>query len=547
MDHRSTDTERRRGEGEAALLASERALRTLVGTNEALLRARGELELFREVCRVAVEHGGFRMAWAGVPDAGEERLLRPVAWHGVEDGYLAQARITWADEARGRGTAGLAMRTGRVAVANDIATDPRFGPWREAALARGYASNAALPLVYAGERLGIIGAFSEQRGAFSAGVIDVLQRVADDLAFGLAAFRARAASARTATELELATQLIGLEVARLDLRTGMIAMSPRARALRGLAAGGTDLHVDDWLAHLRPEDRGAVAANLARARVATPDAPDLAPTGPRRYRTLDGGARWIEARARVLFDEGGAPVGVISASIDVSVRIEEREQLRALSARLQRVREEEKTRIARDLHDDLGQALTALQLELRAAEALVETLDAGAVAGGISDRLVEASNLASATIATVQRLSQHLRSEALDSVGLDAALRQELRLFARRTGLEVAEALEPVAPLDREVATAGFRIAQEALTNVARHAQATRVDVRLSASAGDLVLEIGDDGRGLAPGEPQQEHLGLVGMRERAREFGGEVQFAARPGGGTRVVARLPRSRGAAR
>lgn len=531
---------------ESALRASQQALRLLVATNEALLRAQDEQELFREICRVAVEQGGFRMAWAGLPGEGPDREIRPVAWHGHDEGYLSGARLTWSDEERGRGPAGTAMRTGRVAVANDLATDPGFEPWREAAAARGYASNAVLPLVHRGERLGVIGAFSGERGAFTPEVIALLQRVADDLAFGLVSLRQRAASARSAAELALAGRLFGLEVSRLDLATGRLSMSPRARLQRGLPPEGPDLTLDQVQAGLPAEDRAAVRSILEQARRSTPERPFLSPIMLRRLAGDGGADRWIEACSTTLHDAAGRPATVLTASVDVTERVEEREQLRALTARVQRVREEEKARIARDLHDDLGQVLTALQLELRGAEALVEALGSDEQAGPILDRLVAASALAGDTIGAVQRLSWGLRSEALERLGLDAALRQELRLFERRTGLEVAEALRPVAPLPPALATAAFRIAQEALTNVARHAGAQRVEVGLEDAGGDLVLEVADDGRGFPEGAPPGNHLGVLGMRERAREFGGDVTITPRPGGGARVVLRVPRPPGGA-
>ncbi len=530
---------------EARLRASERALRLLVGAGEALLRARDEVALFREICRVAVEEGGLRMAWAGLAEGGPARAIRPVAWHGHEEGYLEGARLTWADEARGRGPAGVAMRTGKVAVANDLATDPRFAPWREAALARGYASNAVLPLVHGGEPLGVIAAYSGERDAFTPEVIEVLQRLAEDLTFGLTVLRQRAERERAAAELSVASRLLGLEVSRLDLATGRISMSPRARLERGLPAEGPDVPLGQSLAQLDPADRPGAEAYLAMVRASTPEAPPPSPIVARRFQQADGQHRWIETCPAVQYDAQGRPASVLWASVDVTERVREREQLRALTARVQRVREEEKSRIARDLHDGLGQVLTALQLELRGAEAAVEALGDDAQSGPILDRLVAASTLAGETIGTVQRLSWGLRSEALEQLGLDAALRQELRLFERRTGLRVEEALTPVAPLAPPVATAAYRIAQEALTNVARHAGARGVVVRLAADGDALVLEVADDGRGFQAEAAGQPHLGLLGMKERAREFGGQVTISARPGGGTSVVARLPRATGA--
>ncbi len=287
-----------------------------------------------------------------------------------------------------------------------------------------------------------------------------------------------------------------------------------------------------------PDDLGWAREEFAVACSAPPGSPDYRPPRPLRILLPDGTVRSFDFRSRVLFDAAGNAESVITADIEVTDRVREQERLRALTARIQEIREEEKARIARDLHDELGQLLTALQLELRGAEGAAEEL--GPEAGPLVDRLVAASTLGDATLREVQRIAHDLRSEALDAVGLDAALRQELRSFRRRTGLEVVESLLPVEGLDRRAATALFRIGQEALTNVARHAGARRVEVGLSASDDRVILAIADDGRGLPAGEPDPGRLGLLGMRERAAELGGTVTVAPASRGGTCVTATLP-------
>jgi signal transduction histidine kinase len=525
---------------EAAVAAGQRALRMLAGIGEAVLRARSERELFESACRVAVEAGGFRMAWAGLPDPDGSGFLIPVAWHGHEDGYLRRVKVTAVvDDAWGAGPGGESLRSGQVTVVNDTASDPRTAQWRDELLARGFLSGVALPLRTAGKPLGIFVAYSGERGAFGPEVVDVLQRMADDLAFGVTVLRARTAAERTAAELGLATELMGVEVHRLDLRTARVHYSARARAARGLSQGSEGVPMEELWTRFHPEDLGWAREEFAAACSAPPGSPDYRPPRPLRILLPDGTVRSFDFRSRVLFDTAGKAESVITADIDVTDRMREQERLRALTARVQEVREEEKGRIARDLHDELGQLLTALQLELRGAEAAAEEL--GPQAGSLVDRLVAASTLGDATVQEVQRIAHDLRSEALDSVGLDAALRQELRSFRRRTGLEVVESLLPVEGLDRRAATALFRIAQEALTNVARHAGARRVEVGLSASGDRVILTIADDGHGFAEGEPGPGRLGLLGMRERATELGGYVTVGPAPSGGTRVLATLPR------
>jgi len=221
------------------------------------------------------------------------------------------------------------------------------------------------------------------------------------------------------------------------------------------------------------------------------------------------------------------------------------EELRALTGRLQDVREQEKTRIARDLHDDLGQALTGLQYDMRWLEDRVDALLPEAAKGEVLDRLVSASGLASAMTATLQRITRELRPVVLDRLGLAAALRQDLPAFEQRTGITVRARLEVSAGLPAELATALYRICQEALTNVARHSGAGSVEVELREEGGAVVLTVADDGVGLGrPRAGARTSLGILGMSERARALGGELFVRARAGGGTEVIASVPRRTG---
>jgi signal transduction histidine kinase len=218
--------------------------------------------------------------------------------------------------------------------------------------------------------------------------------------------------------------------------------------------------------------------------------------------------------------------------------------IRALLARLHVAREDEKTRIARDLHDDLGQLLTAVQMELRWIEERLEQQPDGELASALTDHAVEAARLVEQTARTVQRIAADLRPSALDQLGLAAALRQEGRRFQERTGApcEVV-VLDEIPDLDGRAAITLYRVAQEALTNVARHAQATRVTLTLGANEHDVFLRVEDDGLGLDDDDLGPGALGLVGMQERAAMLGGEVRFARRDGGGTVVELRAPRGR----
>lgn len=219
-------------------------------------------------------------------------------------------------------------------------------------------------------------------------------------------------------------------------------------------------------------------------------------------------------------------------------------QLRALSARLEKLREEERTRISREIHDELGQMLTGIRMDLRWIEDRLDAFGDDPRVNPILDKLVVTAELTDATTRTVQRIATELRPGVLDKLGLPMALQYEVTQFEERTGIPCRIDLPGESPsMQPEAATACFRIFQEALTNVVRHSQASAVEAELRMEDRGYHLEIRDNGRGLGKVEVENPtSLGLRGMQERARLVGGEVRFSARPGGGTIVAVQIPRS-----
>jgi signal transduction histidine kinase len=214
-------------------------------------------------------------------------------------------------------------------------------------------------------------------------------------------------------------------------------------------------------------------------------------------------------------------------------------QLRALTARLQRVREEERTRVAREVHDDLGQALTAIKLEFAA---LLRDLPADE--GPVSQRSQSILKRLDETIQSIRRIATELRPGILDDLGLAAALEWVAEDFQTRTGMKVQVRVpDSDLSVDPEHATAVFRIFQETLTNVARHAEATQVEVRLTKENGALTLEVRDNGKGVSEEQlSAATSLGILGMRERVLLLGGTLTISGAPGNGTTVRVVIPDS-----
>ncbi len=238
----------------------------------------------------------------------------------------------------------------------------------------------------------------------------------------------------------------------------------------------------------------------------------------------------------------GSEQETVAFVIDLTERKQAEEQLRALTARLQNIREEERTRIAREVHDELGQALTGLKMDLSWIINRLPQAGDKKVSRLIEDRSKGMFDLIAKTIKTVRKISSDLRPGVLDDLGLVAAIEWQANDFQNRTGIRCKfDAAVEHIELDREVSTAVFRIFQETLTNVARHADATRVEIKLNRSNGNLVLEVTDNGKGITKQDiAGKKSLGLLGMRERAHIVGGEVTLRGARNKGTTVIVEVP-------
>ncbi len=245
-----------------------------------------------------------------------------------------------------------------------------------------------------------------------------------------------------------------------------------------------------------------------------------------------------------LLDRAGQPIGIVGVSFDITVEKNAQDelrrsqaQLRALAERVNAVREDEAKRIARELHDVLGQQLTALKMEL--ALLLDPRFSAPTDARQPSAQVMA---LVERSIETVQKISGKLRHAHLERLGLAAAMQAELDDFRARAGIRGGTArLDETLEVDDGTAVAVFRIFQESLTNIARHAHATAVHVTLGRQNGKLWLEVRDNGRGCSAAlRADGGRLGLLGMRERAQALGGRVQVDSQEGAGTRVTVEIP-------
>jgi signal transduction histidine kinase len=239
---------------------------------------------------------------------------------------------------------------------------------------------------------------------------------------------------------------------------------------------------------------------------------------------------------------------VLELGIDITQRkniedelMESREKLRNLYAHLQLAVEAERTKIAREIHDEFGTILTALNIDLSWMEKKLP---------GDQHTLIERINkdveLINSAIKVVQRISSELRPGVLDYLGLSSAVEWQVKEFGNRTGIDWDIAIDmKITDLDKNISIALFRILQESLTNIARYAEAAKISVSLAETDSMLTLEVVDDGKGISEKQLSNPHsLGILGMRERVQYLGGDINIKGVPNKGTRVTVRVPLARG---
>ena len=331
--------------------------------------------------------------------------------------------------------------------------------------------------------------------------------------------------------MSLAADAANLGIWILDLVGDEIWATDKWRQLFGFEKWEwLDMH--SFLQRLHPEDRDAVNQALTKAR-------EAGGSYEKEYRIFlpDGRIRWIASRGRVEFDAAGKPVFMRGACLDNTARKLAEEAAHDLSGRLIHAQEEEQTRLARELHDDLSQslALLSVELEMFGQSPPVER-------GQISGRMQKFSAQVKRLSSEVHRLSHELHPAKLEQLGLAAAMRGFCKEFAvaHEMAIEFADRSVPRAvPEDRALCL--YRIAQEALHNVVKHSGATAARVELAMDGGELRLAIVDDGVGFDPESMRANgSLGLVSMAERARFVRGRLSIESHSGKGTTVEVRVP-------
>ena len=287
---------------------------------------------------------------------------------------------------------------------------------------------------------------------------------------------------------------------------------------------------------LRPEEEVVNVSDISTYKAGINN------TGIWRHRKKDGTLVKVNIITHDIINEGKHAKLVLANDITEKIMAEEKlkkshEELRQLATHLQDIREDERTRIAREIHDELGQQLTGLKMDI---SWLSKKLSNGTVE--VNQKMTEALKLIDDTVKTVRRIATQLRPSILDDLGLISAMEWQSEEFEKRFKIKTFFiANVTTVQIESEIATGFFRIFQESLTNVLRHSKATEVKAMLNARDGLLILHIADNGIGFNAVENESKKtLGLLGMKERTLMMGGTYDISSKPGNGTTVVITVP-------
>jgi PAS domain S-box-containing protein len=524
---------------EEKLEKSRRLYATISQVNKMIIYAREADDLFRRLCSVIVDSGKFRMAWVGIIDQ-ENRIVVPACHAGHDDGYLSLINVSLDLIPTGMGPTGTAMREQRHYICNDIRTDPAIRPWKDEAMRRGYRSSMALPIFKFGEPFGIFSLYSDEYDFFDEEEVRMLDEVVRDISFTLEIFEKEVLRKKAEKGLRIEKQFSD---SIINMLPGIFYMYDE------------DLHFQRW------NNRFEEVSGYSREDFAERTVLDFFQGNQRELirQKTEGvfvtGHCDVEASLttrsgdNVPFYFSGTRITyrdkpcVLGIGFDIS-RLKEaenllrqsEEDLRDLASSLQNVREEERAAIAREIHDELGQQLTAIKLDVSWLDRKItgDTV--------IKERITGVLTMLAEMIHSIRRISTQLRPSILDDLGLLEALKWLARDFQKRTGIRIEfDCPEESLKVEPALTIGLFRIFQETLTNIARHAEATDVSARLYTEEGRLVLTIMDNGKGFDPAAAKKKKtLGLLGMKERTLMMKGAYEIDSQPGKGTSLRFSVP-------
>ena len=503
----------------------------LENINQAIVRLRDKQSLFDEACRIAVEDGGFVMAWMGLHNA-ETNKIDVIASTGDIGDYLKLINIDLNDKALCSGPTGQAFITQKSVLSNDIANDKRMLPWKERALKYGFRSAIALPISLFGKIIGVYTLYSSEVDFFSLEEITLLNKMAENISFALEFIETE--NGLLASEEKYRTIFDNVQDVfyQVDLNGIIMDISP---SIKYFSEYNRNELIGESVStiHYYPDAREKFL-NALKVSGELKDY-ELA------LKTKDGAIKHVSVNARLIFDEDGTPFRVDGALRDITERriVQQElaltlEKLRQLHQHAEKMIEEERTAISREMHDSLGQMLTAVLMDLTSIKHHIKEPETIL-------KITKIFELVGDTIKTVQKLTAQLRPANIDALGLKKALTIYINDFIQRFKIDIKLEMEDKIDINPDVSLVIYRIVLESLTNIARHSKATEVLIKLEKSKSFIIVTMTDNGIGISEKEINaKDSFGIISMKERAAALDGKFTIGKGEQGGTLSKLQLP-------
>ena len=331
----------------------------------------------------------------------------------------------------------------------------------------------------------------------------------------------------------------------LNVQTGVAWVSPEYATMIGYEPGEFRESQEMWLERLHPDDRGLAARTYDRYIAG--ELPEYRIEF--RQKCKDGSWKWMLSVGKVVeWDAHGTPVRMLGSHTDIdankameqSLR-ESSQRMRSLTRKLQDIREQERRELALEIHDELGQVLTAVKMDIGLMERVLEGWGKAYLSSLLPERVVSLKSLADQAIATTRQLTTRLRPEVLDRLGFGSAIDWLVEHWTQRSGIACRVTIDShLREISDPLAITLFRVTQEGLTNIAKHARASSASIRLDHEPRGILFEIGDDGVGMSGEASRKDSFGLLGVRERVEALDGTLAIITKPGGGTLLRVEIP-------
>jgi len=520
---------------EEKIIELSRLYHVITDVNKATVRLKDELALFKEVCEIAVTVGLFRMAWIGKADE-ETQTIIPVVYAGVEDGYLSQInKITYKDEPLGRGPTGSALREGKHFVCNDIETDPRVQPWRDAQLKRGYKSSISLPIIKGGKVIGAFTLYAPQKNFFDNQEVELLKDATADLAYALEnmekeLLRQKAESnvLEALERYDIVSKATSDTIWDWDIESGTIFYNKGISNVFG--------YTDDEIKNTTEwKETNIHKGNINQVKKKFTEAlynREHIVQCEYRFRCADGRYKFVLDRAFVKYNANGEPSRVIGTMQDITSEIEY--EIRVEKAVIN-TQEQERQQIGMELHDNVNQILSVSLLYL----GMIKENSAN---GHNVDGTISKSELyIKDAINEIRRLSHELAPVSLKDISLHEAFEILISSINENKKFSINLHIDPMdknqIPGDLKINM--YRILQEQMNNIVKYSEATEVTISLTADEDFFRLLIADNGKGFEP-KIKSKGIGLENMRRRAKLFSGEFKLNTSPGNGCEVIVEIP-------